>query len=58
MKEQIETSIRKERAKALISLGNVKLQDFSKKQIGRMGIDSFIVIIVYLLGIWGLLKLI
>jgi len=30
----------------------------SKKQIGRMGIDSFIVIIVYLLGIWGLLKLI
>jgi cation:H+ antiporter len=30
----------------------------SKKQIYRMGIDSFIVLIVYLLGIWGLFKLI
>ena len=30
----------------------------SKKQILRMGIDSFIVVIVYLLGIWGLLALI
>ena len=30
----------------------------SKKQIFRMGIDSFIVLIVYLLGIWGLFKLI
>jgi cation:H+ antiporter len=30
----------------------------SKKQIYRMGIDSFIVLIVYLIGIWGLLMLI
>ena len=30
----------------------------SKKQIGRMGIDSFIVLIVYLIGLWGLFKLI
>ncbi len=30
----------------------------SKKQIYRMGIDSFIVLIVYLIGIWGLFKLI
>lgn len=30
----------------------------SKKQIYRMGIDSLIVLIVYLLGIWGLFKLI
>ena len=30
----------------------------SKKQIYRMGIDSFIVLMVYLLGIWGLFKLI
>ncbi len=30
----------------------------SKKQILRMGIDSFIVVIVYLLGLWGLLKLV
>lgn len=30
----------------------------SKKQIYRMGIDSFIVLIVYLLGIWGLLALV
>jgi cation:H+ antiporter len=29
----------------------------SKKQIFRMGIDSFIVLIVYLVGIWGLLVL-
>ena len=30
----------------------------SKKQILRMGIDSFIVVIVYLLGLWGLLSLV
>jgi cation:H+ antiporter len=30
----------------------------SKKQIFRMGIDSFIVIILYLIGLWGLLRLI
>ncbi len=30
----------------------------SKKQILRMGVDSFIVVIVYLLGLWGLLKLV
>ncbi len=30
----------------------------SKKQIFRMGIDSFIVVIVYILGLWGLLKLV
>ena len=30
----------------------------SKKQIFRMGVDSFIVLIVYLLGLWGLLKLV
>jgi len=30
----------------------------SKKQIYRMGIDSFIVLIVYIIGIWGLFKLI
>ncbi len=30
----------------------------SKKQIFRMGIDSFIVVIVYLLGLWGFMKLI
>jgi cation:H+ antiporter len=30
----------------------------SKKQIFRMGVDSFIVVIVYLLGLWGLLKLV
>ena len=29
----------------------------SKKQIVRMGVDSFIVLIVYLIGIWGLLVL-
>ena len=29
----------------------------SKKQIGRMGIDSFIVVIVYIIGVWGLLIL-
>ena len=29
----------------------------SKKQIFRMGVDSFIVLIVYLIGIWGLLVL-
>ena len=29
----------------------------SKKQILRMGVDSFIVLIVYLIGIWGLLTL-
>jgi cation:H+ antiporter len=29
----------------------------SKKQIFRMGIDSFIVVIVYLLGLWGLWQL-
>lgn len=29
----------------------------SKKQVGRMGIDSFIVVIVYIIGIWGLLSL-
>jgi cation:H+ antiporter len=29
----------------------------SNKQILRMGVDSFIVLIVYLLGIWGLLVL-
>ena len=30
----------------------------SKRQIFRMGMDSFIVVIVYLVGLWGLLKLI
>jgi cation:H+ antiporter len=30
----------------------------SKKQVLRMGVDSFIVVIVYLLGLWGLLKLV
>jgi cation:H+ antiporter len=30
----------------------------SKKQILRMGIDSLVVVIVYLLGLWGLLALI
>jgi cation:H+ antiporter len=30
----------------------------SKKQILRMGVDSIIVVIVYLLGLWGLLKLV
>lgn len=30
----------------------------SKKQIFRMGIDSFIVVIVYAIGLWGLLYLI
>ena len=30
----------------------------SKRQIFRMGIDSLIVVIVYLVGLWGLLKLI
>jgi cation:H+ antiporter len=30
----------------------------SNKQIFRMGIDSFIVVLVYLLGLWGLLKLV
>ena len=30
----------------------------SKKQIFRMGIDSLIVVIVYLLGLWGLLSLV
>lgn len=30
----------------------------SKKQILRMGIDSFIVIIVYLLGLWGFMSLV
>jgi cation:H+ antiporter len=30
----------------------------SKKQIFRMGIDSFIVVVVYLLGLWGLIKLV
>jgi len=30
----------------------------SKKQIFRMGVDSVIVVIVYLLGLWGLLKLV
>ena len=30
----------------------------SKKQIFQMGIDSFIVVIVYLLGLWGFMKLI
>jgi cation:H+ antiporter len=30
----------------------------SKKQIARMGIDSFIVLIVYLLGLWGLFALV
>ena len=29
----------------------------SKKQIFRMGIDSFIVIITYLIGLWGLISL-
>ncbi|MEY3873509.1 MAG: hypothetical protein RL363_230, partial [Bacteroidota bacterium] len=29
----------------------------SNKQIFRMGIDSFIVLVVYLIGIWGLLVL-
>ena len=29
----------------------------SKKQIVRMGVDSFIVLLVYLVGIWGLLAL-
>jgi len=29
----------------------------SKKQIFRMGIDSFIVVIVYLLGLWGFMSL-
>jgi len=29
----------------------------AKKQILRMGIDSLLVVIVYLLGLWGLLKL-
>ena len=30
----------------------------SKKQFYRMGIDSFIVLIVYIIGIWGLFTLI
>ena len=30
----------------------------SKKQILRMGLDSFVVVIVYLLGLWGLLSLV
>jgi cation:H+ antiporter len=30
----------------------------SKKQILRMGIDSFIVVIVYLLGLWGFMNLV
>jgi cation:H+ antiporter len=30
----------------------------SKKQVLRMGVDSFIVVIVYLLGLCGLLKLV
>jgi cation:H+ antiporter len=30
----------------------------SKKQIFRMGIDSFIVVILYLIGLWGLLALV
>jgi cation:H+ antiporter len=30
----------------------------SKRQIFRMGIDSLIVVIVYLLGLWGLLSLV
>ncbi len=30
----------------------------SKKQVLRMGVDSVIVVIVYLLGLWGLLKLV
>lgn len=30
----------------------------SKKQIFRMGVDSFIVVIVYLLGLWGLFLLV
>ena len=30
----------------------------SKKQVLRMGVDSLIVVIVYLLGLWGLLKLV
>jgi cation:H+ antiporter len=29
----------------------------SKKQILRMGIDSFVVVLVYLLGLWGLISL-
>lgn len=30
----------------------------SKRQIGRMGIDSFIVLILYLLGLWGLFTIV
>jgi cation:H+ antiporter len=30
----------------------------SKKQVLRMGVDSIIVVIVYILGLWGLLKLV
>jgi cation:H+ antiporter len=30
----------------------------SNKQILRMGVDSFIVVIVYILGLWGLIKLV
>jgi cation:H+ antiporter len=30
----------------------------SKKQILRMGVDSFIVVIVYLLGLWGFLSIV
>jgi cation:H+ antiporter len=41
----------------LTSIYMVGMLIHSKKQILRMGVDSFIALIVYLIGIWGLLTL-
>jgi cation:H+ antiporter len=42
----------------LTSIYMIGMVVHSKQQIFRMGIDSFIVLIVYILGLWGLLQLV
>jgi cation:H+ antiporter len=42
----------------LTSIYMIGMVVHSKRQIFRMGVDSFIVLIVYILGLWGLLQLV